>query len=367
VAAVALRRVGHVLGKDLQLGPRSPLLLWALALPIVMTLLFRGVFGGLFASEPRLGIVDLGASALVPAAADLDGIDVRMRPDVATLRAEVEAGDLDAGLVLPSGFDAAVLSGDRPRLDLVVGGGSLASDRILLGVTTLDLVRGLSDSDPPIDVEVVVLGDPGVPFDLRLLPMLVMMAVAIAGGMVPAAGVVEEKEKGTLQAVLVTPTSMTEFLLAKGILGVLLALSAGVITLAMNGVLTAAPLPGLLAIVLGGIMMAQIGLIAGAWAPDTNTLFAAWKLGGMVLLYPVVFFLWPELPTWIARLGPTYYVLEPVWATAVEGATLADVGPELAVAAAICVALLPATVVAGRWLEGRLGTGTATTSATIEG
>ncbi len=33
------RRVGHVLGKDLRLGPRSPIFLWALALPVVFTFL----------------------------------------------------------------------------------------------------------------------------------------------------------------------------------------------------------------------------------------------------------------------------------------------------------------------------------------
>jgi ABC-2 type transport system permease protein len=350
-------RVRHLLGKDLHLGPRSPLVLWALVLPVAMTLLLRGVFGGLFAAEPRLGIVDLGSSELVAQALDLDGIEVTVLDAPDTLRAALEANELDAGLVLPGGFDDAVRAGERPPLQLAVAGESLASNRILLAVTALDLVRGLEGRTPPVEVEVVTIGEAGVALDLRLLPLVVMMAVAIAGGMIPAAGLVEEKEKGTLQAVLVTPVTIGEALLAKALFGWLLAVTAGLITLAINGVLDVAPVATMLAIALGAGLMAQLGLMLGAWAPDTNTLFAAWKGGGMLLIYPVIFFVWPDLPTWPARLGPTYYFLQPVYAISVEGATLADVWGNLVVAGGLIVALLPLSVRTGRWLERRLAAG----------
>jgi ABC-2 type transport system permease protein len=356
-------RTWRVLEKDLALGPRSPLVLWALLLPVLMTLLIRGVFGGLFAQEPRLGIVDLGSSALAAQAQDLDGIEVTVLDDPDELRGQVEGNDLDAGLVLQPGFDAAVRAGEQPELQLFVGGESLASNRILIGVTALDLVRGLEGDPAPVDVEVVALGDAGVAFDLRLLPLIVMMSVAIAGGMIPAASLLEEKESGTLQAVLVTPVTMGEVQLAKGLLGWVLALAAGLITLLLNGVVTVSPTITLTGIALGGAIMVQIGLIAGAFAPDTNTLFAAWKLGGMLLVFPVIFFVWPELPSWIGRLGPTYYFLRPVYAAAVEGAVFADVWGDLALAAGICVALVPLTRFAGRWLEHRLGARGRMTSA----
>jgi ABC-2 type transport system permease protein len=350
-------RIRTLVGKDLHLGPRSPLVLWALVLPVVMTLLLRGIFGGLFGTEPRLGIVDLGDSELVAAAQALEGVEVVLVGDAADLRERLEANDLDAGLVLPAGFDDAVREGRRPTLELSVGGESLASDRILLAVTAMDLARALEGRAAPVDVEVVAVGDAGVPMDLRLLPLVVMMTVAIAGGMIPAAGLVEEKGKGTLQATLVTPATMGEVLLAKAIFGWALAVTAGLITLAINGALGAAPLATVLAIGIGAAMMAQVGLMLGAWAPDTNTLFAAWKGGGMVLFFPVVFFAWPELPTWPAYLGPTFYFLRPVYAISVEGATLADVGGDLAVAVVLIAALLPATIATGRWLERRLGAG----------
>ena len=361
-----LARVRQILAKDLRVGPRSPLLLWALVLPVLLTLLVRGVFGGLFDPSPQLGVLDRGDSALVAEALALDGIEVTVVQDATALREAVAAGDLDAGLVLPAGFDASVRAGDRPALDLFVGGESLASDRILIAVTTLDLVRGVAGATPPVTVEVVTVGDPGVPLELRMLPLIVVMAVAIAGAMLPAAGLVEEKEKGTLDAILVTPLRMGEVLLAKGLLGWILAVSAGAITLGVNGVLPTAPVALLAGIALGGVMMAQVGLLLGCWAPDTNTLFAAWKGGALVLVFPVLFFLWPELPEWPARLGPTYYFLRPVFAISVEGAGLVDVWPDLVGAALICAALLPAVAATGRWLEAhRVGGRTARRPAPV--
>jgi ABC-2 type transport system permease protein len=357
VKEVTVPRWLEILRKDLRLGPRSPILLWALVVPLLMTLLVRGVFGGLFDDDPRVGVVDLGGSALVAALDTAVGIDVRRVADGETLREEVSAGGLDAGLMLPAGFDDAVRAGAQPPLPLWVSGRSLQSERALVIVTVLDLVRGLSGAVASVEVEVIELGEAGLGLELRLLPLLVLYAVAIPGGMIPAASLVQEKEQGTLPAVMASPASIGDVLLAKGLLGVILATLAGVVTLALNDAFGGQAVALLLAIVLGAVMMALVGLLLGAWAPDTNTLFAAWKGGGIVLFLPAVFFVWPNLPTWPAQLVPTYYFLQPAFAVSVEGASLADVGGSLLIGAVLCVALLPLVRVAGRRMERRLAGG----------
>ena len=59
-----------------RLGPRSPFVLYAFVLPVIMTLLIRSVFGGLFDANPRLAVVDLGSSQVTAEALELEGIDV---------------------------------------------------------------------------------------------------------------------------------------------------------------------------------------------------------------------------------------------------------------------------------------------------
>ncbi len=347
----------QILRKDLRVGPRSPVLLWALVVPVIMTLLIRGVFGELFASEPRLGVVDEGASELVAAAQAVDGIEVVVLDDARDLHDQVAGGGLDAGLSLPSGFDAAVRGGERPPLALWLSSATPASDQAVLMVTVLDLVRGLASGTSPIDVEVVEVGGELLPLDLRLLPLLVLYAVAIPGGMVPAASLVEEKERGTFQALLASPATVNDILVAKGLLGVLLGMVAGVVTLLLNDAFGQEPIAVLLAVLVGATMMAEVGLLFGSWARDTNTLFAAWKGGGLVLFLPAVFFLWPDLPGWPARLLPSYYFLEPAYAVGVEGAGFADVAGNLVVGGLVCVALVPAVAAVGRRLQRRLVAG----------
>ncbi|MPZ72520.1 MAG: ABC transporter permease subunit [Nitriliruptorales bacterium] len=349
-------RVWRLLAKDLRLGPRSPLVLWALVLPVALTLLLKGVFGGLLDPKPRLGFVHQ-PSYEVTRFDGLDGIEVTRVGTEDELMRLLRDGRLDAGVVVSEEFLRQLQAGEQPRLDLRISGASAGQNRGIIIAGLLGAVRELAGGGPDVEVDVVTIGEAGLPIDVRLLPLVVIMAVAIAGAMVPASSLVEEKERRTLQALFVSPASPAEVFLAKGLLGGLLAMAAGLVTLALNDAFGTQPAATVLGVAIGAVMMAEIGLLLGAWAPDTNTLFAAWKGGALLLLFPVVVFIWPDLPTWIARLGPTYYFLRPIYAVSVEQANLADVWLDLAVGVLICVALVPAVLAAGRWLERRLAEG----------
>ncbi len=343
-----------VLKREIRIGPRSPFVYWALILPAFMTIVLQGVFGGLFEPEPRLAIVDHGSSEITSAAARLEGIEVTVLDSDADLYAAVEANDFDAGLILRDGFDDAVRAGERPVLEFHVGGGSLASNRAVLGVTTIDLVRTVEGSTPPVDVEVVSLSESDLNFAQRTIPMVVIMAVAVAGVFIPASSIVQEKMDRTLSAVLVTPARVGQVLWAKLTLGVLLAVVTGMMALWLNDAFGSSPWVMVLALALGSIMMAEVGVALGSWAPDQNTLFAAWKGGATLIIFPIIFFMFPSLPQWIAKLGITYYFLQPIFDLALFDAGFADVALDLGIAAVICLALVPAVFKAGSLLERRL-------------
>ncbi len=345
----------HLLRKDLGVGPRSPIFLYAIVLPVILTLLIRVVFGSLFDPVPRLGIVDEGDSQIVRNVGDIEGIEVRFPESAATLKTLVENNDLDAGLVLPAGFDGALQGGQMPNVQFFFGGQSLASNRVVLGVTMVDLIRQVAGSPAPIEVETITVGEgESVPIVSRLLPLIVLMAVLIAGALTPATSLVEEKEKRTLTALLVTPTRLGDVLLGKGALGFILAMATGVVTLALNGALGANPAALLLVLVLATLMAAEVGLMLGSWAKDTKTLYTVWKSGAIVLVAPVVFFIWPNLPQWIAKVFPTYYFLSPLFDIAIRGSGLTDVWVELAIGFAICTVFLVGVSTLGRRMEANL-------------
>lgn len=351
-------RMWQVLRKDLALGPRSPFFLWAVVIPVVATVLLQVVFGGLFTPKPRLGIVDGGASEIAAAYRAMNGITVTMLANEQDLRRLVEAHRFDAGLVLPADFDNSVRAGAKPPLQFFLSGESLASNRIVLAVTAIDLVRAVEGSSPPVDVQVETLGAAEwLPLSARMVPLLVMFSLMIAGVFLPATALVEEKERRTLSALLVTPVKLPEVLTAKAALGMLLALVMGLMTLVLNNALGGDVGALLIAMLVAALMSAELGLLYGVVSKDMKALFALFKGLNIFLLAPVIFYLFPEWPQWIPKVLPTYWIINPIFDVAVKGARLNSVWIQLMIALAICVALAAAILSLTRRMERALAAG----------
>jgi len=338
---MSLARTLTILLKDLRLGPRSPIFLWALIYPAVITLVVQVVFGNLFESRPRMAVVDQGRSEIALQMSKLEDIEVTLLKSVPDLKQRVEGNDFDAGLVLKDGFDSAMRSGQKPLLEFYIGGESLASDRIVLAVTTLDIVRKVEGKVPPVEVEVRALGDAQtLSLSIRLLPMMILFALLIAGMFVTAFGVVDEREKKTLAAVLVTPVKLSEILAAKAGLGFILAVLMAYVTLLLNGAQGAQSGALFIALMVAGLMSVEFGLIYGTVAKDSRTLFTLMKTLNIFLLAPVIFYIFPEWPQWIAKIFPTYWLINPIFEIAIKNASLTDVGFELGIAIGICGLLI---------------------------
>jgi ABC-2 type transport system permease protein len=351
---VSAARILTVFRKDLKLGPRSPIFLFVVILPVLMTFVVQVAFTSLFEPTPRLGIVDRGDSALTAATVGLEGIEVTRLDDDAELRRLVEAGDLDAGIVLPLGFDDDLRAGRQPALRFYIGGESLASNRVILAVSTLDLVRAVEGKTAPVEVVVEDFGKATLPLSARLVPLIVMYTLVMAGVFLTAFAVVEEREKRTLDALIVTPVRLGEVLLAKGLLGFVLAVTMAFVTLALNDALGGSPAGLLLSVVVAAAMSTALGLVFATAARNVQMLFALTKGTGFLIVGPVVFYLFPDWPQWIARIFPTYWFIDPLYRVALQGDTLADVWWELLVALALTVVTLVAVVALARRMEARL-------------
>jgi len=348
---MSLSRIWKILRKDLALGPRSPFFLYALVLPVILTVIFQFAFGALFEPNLRLGIIDEGDSAVVTKVREIENIELTVAEDLADLKRQVEAHDLDAGLVLPAGFDAAVAQGERPTLEFFVSGESLASNRIILAVTALDIIRGLEGTPPPVDVRIVSIGEEALPLSVRLIPVIMFYALVLAGITVPAASLVDEKEKGTLTAVLITPAKVSEVLAAKWALGVTLASSMAMVTLALNGAIGPRPAEVLLVVLVAAILTSSIGILVGVISKNSAMMLGVIKGVGFVLFAPALWYIFPEWPSWIAKLFPLYWIIEPVWHVSIMRAPVAEVLPELAVASGITFALLGLVIVLARKMQ----------------
>ncbi|HET6498136.1 MAG TPA: ABC transporter permease, partial [Coriobacteriia bacterium] len=225
---------------------------------------------------------------------------------------------------------------------------------IILTVTTLDLVREIEGRAAPVTVDVVSYGAVGLPIAVRLIPVIVFYALTIAGIFVPGSNLVEEKEQGTLMAMLVTPVTIGEVLAAKWTLGVVLASTMATVTLLLNQALGANWLEVIVVVLVAAALSSMIGLLIGTVAKDSTIMFGIVKGLGIFLFAPALFYIFPEWPQWIAKLFPLYWVIEPIWTVAVMGGSIREVWIELGVAIGITAALVPVVAAVARRVQAQM-------------
>ncbi|MDW7739057.1 MAG: ABC transporter permease [Bacillota bacterium] len=338
---MSINRVLKILFKDFSVGPRKSFFIWALIMPFALTLLFQVTFGSLFEPKPRVGIVDFGNSAVTTAVQELEGFEVSILDYTDELIEMVEQHDLDAGLILTAGFDEAVKAGEKPKLDFYISGESLASNRIIISVMAIEQIRELEEGDPPVDVQMVYFGEPGLPISIRLVPVIVFYALVMAGIWVPSSSLVEEKERGTLTAMMVTSARLNEILAAKWLLGFIFATFLAVVTLLLNRAFGPRPLEVIVVIIVAASLTSMIGLLVGLYSKTATMLFTLIKSLGMFLFIPVIFYIFPDWPQWIAKIFPLYWIISPIWEVSIMGEPLSSVWFELTIAIAITLILIP--------------------------
>jgi sodium transport system permease protein len=173
-----------------------------------------------YAGQPFLGALSLFQITLEPFAGDLE--------------AAVRRGEEAAGLVLPPGFDAQLDAEQPARLTLLTNrtsggifGGSFSAERLDLAITTFSQVVSIERIEArgidktllnPVRLTTRDLATPeqlaGI-FASFSLPIL-LAVIVVQGGLFVAVDVTAgEKERGTLESLLVTPASDVEVLVGK--------------------------------------------------------------------------------------------------------------------------------------------------------
>jgi ABC-2 type transport system permease protein len=344
-----LRQIAILLGKEFQHGSRSFIFIFAIVIPLVLTLVISLVFGALFSEKPKLGIVSESGSRMVALAAEIDSVVSRDYASAAELRQAVAAGAVDMGLLVPPDFDREVISGSKSELTAYVWGESLLKDRAILGAAVAHLIRELAGQEAPVEIVTATVGDgESIPWGDRLLPFVVMASVFMSGAMIPATSLVGEKQKRTLAALTITPASLEDVLLSKGLLGLILSLMTGIFTLILNRAFGAEPSLLILLLALGGALAAGFGVLLGTLTKDINTLFATFKGIGIFLYAPAIVYMFPAIPSWVGKIFPTYYFVGPVVEIALNGGSWPDVALEVVILIGLIGAIMAAVVIAAR-------------------
>lgn len=323
---MSIKRTGILLGKEFTQGYKNFYFGFAIIGPIIISLVFSLVFGTFFSEQPKLGVYDEGNSQVVALMEEANSVNIKHFNSGSELKQATENGSVDMGILLPASFDASVMSGEAVEISAYVWGESLAKNRVVIPAAIADATRQIAGQEVPVTIESVPLGDEeAVPWSDRILPFIVLYAIIIGGTMVPSSSLIEEKQKKTINAVIVSPASITDVFVSKGIMGVILSMVMGTIILVMNQVFGTNPLLLLGVLFLGALMASMIGLLLGTFLKDFNSLTAAMKGLGILLIGPVVIYLFPGIPQWIGKIFPTYYLVDPLVAISQRGEGWSDI------------------------------------------
>lgn len=292
----------------------------------------------------RLGIYQTGLDEMFEPIASVDsaGLALTEFDSAEALLSAVEDGTdgIVAGIAFADGLDSDAIG----IVELLVPADVPPEYLPLMEGIASQIGYFVAGDAPPIDIatQTVVLGTDraGVQVSMQeqmrpLLAFFILMMETFA----LASLVSIEVQTRTVTAVLVTPVRTRDFIVAKGVLGTLLALAEVLILMVLiRGFVGNIPLL-LLALVLGSVLVTGVGLLAGASGKDfLGVLFLSLALM-IPLMIPAFGALFPgTAATWI-KLLPTYGLVEAIVGITTRGETWGDLAPVLFGLAAWGVAL----------------------------
>lgn len=336
-----IRRIGILLDKELRHGTRSFIFMFATVIPVVVSLIVSLVFGSLLSQTPRLGILDEGSSQLVPVFQAQNYLDTRIYMDAERLRYDVERGAVEMGIIIPTGFDAAVRNSGDTDITIYFWGEGQTGNRATLITALATNIATVAELDTPVTVEAVSLGKTEITsWSVRLLPLLVLMSIVLGGTLVPAVSLVNEKQARTLQALIITPTSIADVLAAKALLGIGLSLTMGIVILILNQAFGTNPVLLVAVLALGALAAGVFGVTLGMLVKDMGGLFTVIKSLAILLYAPAIIQMVPQLPQALAQVFPTYYLIAPIQNIALNGARWVDVSGQVFILIGLIALLL---------------------------
>jgi ABC-2 type transport system permease protein len=286
------RIIGAITHKDLVDAVKNLNLLFILILPVGMSLLFRVILPtSLQRGMMEIAVYAPAGSRLVAALRSSPQVRLFEAPSARALRARVEREAL-GGVALPSRFDESVAAGKRPELAVLVNRQRPPIATAAFEHLVTEQVWALAGQPLPVRLLRTEVGKPpaGQPGDTLgsvrdfILIILLLTGLAMTGAYVVPILLVEEKEKHTLEALLLSPAGPVDVMVAKALTGLIYCLLIAGVLLTLNQGWTATWPVTVLGLVLGALFTVSVGLLLGGLVQTTAQL-NTWATVVIVLLF----------------------------------------------------------------------------------
>jgi ABC-2 type transport system permease protein len=346
--------------------------------PLLIIVLIGAAFGG--EATAKLGVVADGSGPLgdelVAGLRRDEALDIREFGSEGDLREAVERGEIEAGVVIPAGYDAALRAGEQAQVKFVTRNGGLGES------LQLSLQSAVAEQAELVRAARFAEGTAGIPFDegleraRALQPMVprVEATFSIAGGeeeerplgrfdlgaaqqlllfvfvtsLTASDHIILSRLLGVSRRMLATPTSVRTVVFGETLGRFGVAMVQGLFIVLASAFLFAVdwgdPLGAAALVVLFALVATGAGLLLGTVLQNQQQAASIGVFVGLGLaalggcMVPLEVF--PETMRRVAHLTPHAWALDGFAELIRRGGTLADILPELGVLVVYAAALL---------------------------
>ena len=314
--------IGTLAVKDLSLYFRNRLFAVITVIGLIAYIVIYMIMPATIDETLELGLY----GSEIPSAFELarqEGLTLTTFESEAALRNAVTDGSVPAGIALPGDLLEELAAGARPNVTVYFAPDTPDELKSPIEILTKELFYLEAGRQLNVEVTTEMLGrdmvGEQVPPRDRIVPLFAMLLLLVETfGM--ASLISEEVERGTIRALLVTPLTIADLFIAKGIVGVVLAFGQAALFVAIVGGLNSQPILILTALLLGALMVTGIGFLLASLSEDLMSVLA-WGIVLLVALsLPSVGILFPgTLTNWIEFI-PSFYLVDTLHQTANLGA-----------------------------------------------
>jgi ABC-2 type transport system permease protein len=291
--------------------------------------------------------------------------DVGSENDIRTL---IEQGKARAGVIIPPDYDVRLAEGDAQVAFILDGSDAVAGSTALAAATLIGQQHATSlmmeklersgmdikNFQPPLEVRTRVWYNPDLVSSYFMIPGVIGMILFAITAILTATAVVRERERGTIEQLIVTPIRPWELVVGKVVPYIILSLIDTIEVLVIGHWWFGVPVRGDLSLILAcsGLLLLSglgIGLFASTIA---NTQQEAMLTVWMTLL-PSIFLsgfffpleAMPKFLQWVSYIVPLRYYLVIIRALLIKGVGAGAIWSEIVALAAFGVVIMTAASV----------------------
>jgi len=277
----------------------------------------------------------------------------------AELEREIVAGREQVGIEIPPDYARNLAAGHQANVLILIDGSdsSIATQALSAAngvVLTDNITRMLAATNRPAAIEPhpIMMFNPDMRSANLLIPGLIAILLTFSGTILSAFAIVKERERGTLEQLMVTPVSPLAVVVGKLLPYLILAYAQLVVILILMDVLFHVPIHGsvTLLMVLSPVYLLSLLSVGLLVSSQAKSQMEAMQRAMGVLLPSVLLsgYVFPisALPAplkVVSRLLPATYYIQIARGIVIRGATFADLWQPVAALLAISVVLIAAS------------------------